>query len=340
MQRTRLIVTTVLAAALLTAGVAAVDPQATQADCRYFNETGHWVCGEFLEFFNARGGLEIFGYPLTEAFDDPTHGGLHVQYFQRARMEWHPGNPAPHNVLLGLLADELHYAFPPAQPDQIPSSDGPLHRYFPETQHVVSYGFLEYFREHGGLDIFGYPRSEFMYEGGRIVQYFQRARLAWHPESSTGSQMRLTNLGEIYIEEFGLPGNYDDPVPPSARPKEFGTGTYMLTEGDKAADPVVTRLTVNASVGSTVTGRRGTQTLFVYVNDQQGRPLENASVTVLVRYPSRRQKLELEATDGSGFTKGTFDILPTPPGKYVIIDVTVSYQDLGATTQTFFLPWW
>ncbi len=340
MQKTYLIVTMVLATALLAAGVASTDSQTARSDCRYFNETGHWVCGEFLEFFNARGGLEIFGYPLTEAFDDPTHAGLHVQYFQRARMEWHPGNLAPYDVQLGLLVDELGYDFPPAQPDQIPSSNGPLHHYFPETQHVVSYSFLDYFRQHGGLQIFGYPRSEFMYEGGRIVQYFQRARMAWHPESSTGSQMRLANLGEIYIEEFGLPGNYDEPVPRSARPKAFGTGAYTFTEEGAANEQVVTGLTVNASVGSTVTGRQGTQTLFVYVNDQQERPLENVSVTALARYPSRRQPLEFAPTDESGFTKVEFDILPTPPGKYVVIDVTASYQDLGATTQTFFLPWW
>jgi hypothetical protein len=193
MKRARLIATLCLAAALLAAGTAGTNPQAAENDCDYFNETGHWVCGDFLEFFNSRGGLEIFGYPLTEAFDDRTRGGLHVQYFQRARMEWRPGNPAPHDVQLGLLVDELGYSFPPAQPEQIAAANGPLHRYFPTTQHVVSYAFLDYFREHGGLEIFGYPRSEFMYEGGRIVQYFQRVRMEWHPESRMGSQMRLAN---------------------------------------------------------------------------------------------------------------------------------------------------
>jgi len=340
MKRAGSILTLVLAAALLVVGGGATGPQAEEADCTYFPETGHWVCGEFLTFFDARGGLEIFGYPLTESFDDPTHGGLHVQYFQRARLEWHPGNAEPHKVQLGLLVDELGYAFPPVRPEEAPSTNGALHHYFPTTQHVVSYAFLDYFREHGGLDIFGYPRSEFMYEGGRIVQYFQRARLAWHPEGGAGSQMRLANLGEIYLEEFELPGPYDDPVPPSAMPKESVFGTYSVAGETATFDDMVIRLGVSASVREAVTGRQGTQTLFVYVNDQQGHPLEGVTVTAVVRYPSRRQALELAPTDDGGFTKQSFEILPTPPGKRVIIDVTANYQDLKGATQTFFLPWW
>lgn len=340
MKRTRLLLTLGLAAVLLTVAVGAKNPQVAERDCEYFNETGHWVCGEFLEFFNTRGGLQLFGYPLTEAFDDPTHDGLRVQYFQRTRMEWHPGNSPPHQVQLGLLVDELGYSFPPAQSAQVSSASGPLHRYFPETQHVVSYAFLDYYRENGGLDIFGYPRSEFMYEGGRIVQYFQRARMEWHPESRVGPQMRLANLGEVYIEEFGLPGNYDEPVPPSSRPGESASGAYSPSEDGTSSDRVVTGLRVSASVGATVTGRQGTQTLFVYVSDQQHRSLEGISVTATVRYPSRLQVLKLNATNESGFTKERFDILPTPPGKRVIIDVTATHGRLEAATQTFFLPWW
>jgi hypothetical protein len=335
MQRTRLIVTLSMALALLATGVSTTNPQAAEKDCEYFGETGHWVCDEFLEFFRERGGLEIFGYPLTEAFEDPSHANLRVQYFQRARLEWHPGNPAPYQVQLGLLVDELGYDFPPVPPEEAPSSDGPLHRYFPRTQHVVSYAFLDYFLDHGGLDIFGYPRSEFMYESGRIVQYFQRARLAWYPESPVGSQMQLTNLGEIYLEQFELPGDYDDPVPPSARP-----GESLFEDGGTPSPPVVTRLEVSASVSSFVTGRRGTQTLFVYVNDQQGNPRQGASVTAVARYPSRHQDLELPLTDENGFAKVSFEILPTPPGRRVVIDVTVTYEDVEGTTQTFFLPWW
>ena len=313
--------------AVLLGGVSATYPQTTAGNCRYFVETGHRVCDEFLQFYETRGGTEIFGYPLTEAFDDPTHG-LRVQYFQRARMERHPDNPDPYKVQLALLVDELGYRYPPARPEQIPASNSALFRYFPETGHVVSYAFLDYFREKGGLDIFGYPRSELMYEDGYIVQYFQRARMEWHPEVISGPQMRLTNLGEIYIERFGIPGDYDKPLSAQDDPYAPPTG------------PSVTGLYVSASVRYVITGRQGTQTVFVYVTDQRQQPVQGAAVRMTVHYQSADQRYEFEPTNASGFTRRGFEISLSPPGQKVVIDLTVTYGGLTATTQTFFLPWW
>jgi hypothetical protein len=326
MRSARSLAIIVMLAVLLLGNVSAVHPQTQSENCRYFPETRYHVCDEFLEFFESQGGVEIFGYPLTVAFEDPTHNGLRVQYFQRARMEWHPHNPEPYRVQLGLLADELGYStYPPARPEQIPTSNSALHHYFPETQHVVSYAFLDYFREKGGLDIFGYPRSEFMYEKGYVVQYFQRARMEWHPEDDSGSQMRLTKLGETYIDRFG--------VPPEA----------TSSDGSERIDPEmrqVTKMNISASVRYAITGRQGVQTVFVYVNDQQYQPVQGAAVQMIVHYQSGAQPYDLEPTDASGFTKWSFDILPSPPGKRVVIDVTVVYENVTGTTQTFFLPWW
>jgi hypothetical protein len=249
-------------------------------------------------------------------------------------MEWHPLNTAPFKVQLGLLVDELGYSFPAAHPDEVPSSTGGgLHQHFPETNHVVSYAFLDYFRDHGEVNIFGYPRSEFIYEGGRVVQYFQRARMEWHPEKEVGAQISLANLGEIYVERFGIPGDYDDPVPP---PQELGEGALIAPRANQG----VTGLELSASVRYAITGRQGTQTLTVYVDDQQRKPVKGAAVSMVARYPSNRQPLALGRTNERGFTRGSFEILPTPPGERVIIDVTVTFEDLEETTQTFFVAWW
>ena len=73
---------------------------------RYFPETQHTVSGRFLDDWEAHGGVEQQGYPLTEAFDErnPTDGTIYrTQYFERARFEYHPENQAPYDVLLGLL---------------------------------------------------------------------------------------------------------------------------------------------------------------------------------------------------------------------------------------------
>ena len=319
MRRVKIPLVLVMMAVVLVSTVSATHAQSSAENCRYFPETGHYVCGEFREFFEARGGLEIFGYPLTEAFDDPGLM-LRVQYFQNARMESHPYNQKPYQVLLWLLVDGLGYDFPPASPGQIPPFNSSLHHYFPETDHVVSYEFLHYFSEKGGLDIFGYPRSEFIYEDGYIVQYFQRARMEWHPENLSGPQMYLANLGRIYIERFGIPEDQDVP---------------LITD-----ESLVTKLIVTASVRYIITGQTGEQTIFVYVTDQWQQPVTGAAVTITIHYPSGDVRNECAPTNEKGFTGHSFDILSSAPGQNVVIDVMATNGDLTSMTQTFFLPWW
>ncbi len=72
----------------------------------YFPETRHSLSGEFLQYWQRNGGLPIFGYPISEPFNEisPTDGKTYlVQYFERNRFELHPENQPPYNVLLGLL---------------------------------------------------------------------------------------------------------------------------------------------------------------------------------------------------------------------------------------------
>jgi hypothetical protein len=334
-------------------------------NCRYFDETGHYVCEEFLEYFDTRGGLEIFGYPLSERFPDDTHGGLEVQYFQRARMEWHPDNLPTYQVQLGLIVDELGYRFPPLPPEQIPAPDDPAHHYFPETQHVVSYAFLDAFREKGGLDIFGYPRSEFMYQDGGIVQYFQRARMEWN-RNRPGRPIRLTEVGEWYIEVIPVPWQYSrwqQPPPRLGEPSTVflplvlvdaqpgqasGTGETLRPTATLPPDATapttpsapVTELRVSASVRYPITGRTGTQTVSIYVDDQEGRPIEGATAQVIVHYPWGDQDCTPPQTSVTGGTSCVFDIVSPTPGKAVTIDIAVAYDGLTAPAQTSFMPWW
>jgi spore germination protein len=73
----------------------------------YFPQTGHSLGGGFLTYWRAHGGLPIFGYPISEEVHEvsPTDANPYtVQYFERARFEWHPeyrGTPA--EFQLGLL---------------------------------------------------------------------------------------------------------------------------------------------------------------------------------------------------------------------------------------------
>ncbi|MFV9503086.1 MAG: hypothetical protein AB4911_00830 [Oscillochloridaceae bacterium umkhey_bin13] len=78
------------------------------SSCRFFPPTAHYVCGEFRNYWERNGGLERFGYPLTGELTEIIEGRpLLVQYFERRRMELHPQNRPPYNVLLGLLGNEV-----------------------------------------------------------------------------------------------------------------------------------------------------------------------------------------------------------------------------------------
>jgi hypothetical protein len=72
---------------------------------KLFPETNHWVGGAFLQRWERNGGLFVNGYPISGEFTEQASDGKQytVQYFERARFEFHPENPAPNNVLLGLL---------------------------------------------------------------------------------------------------------------------------------------------------------------------------------------------------------------------------------------------
>ena len=82
------------------------------ADGYFFGETGHFVGGGFWQFWRERGGLPVFGYPLSDEFDaistDPGTQGrrITVQVFERAVFEYHPGNAPPNDILLRRLGAE------------------------------------------------------------------------------------------------------------------------------------------------------------------------------------------------------------------------------------------
>ena len=79
---------------------------------------------------------------------------------------------------------------------------------------MVSFAFLDYFNSHGGVDIFGYPISGEMMEKGINVQYFQRARMEWHPENA--AQYRV-QLGLVGVEVFSQRGQVKPTPYPAGR---------------------------------------------------------------------------------------------------------------------------
>lgn len=96
-------------------------PASNAQGCEFFPPTGHNVCGAFRTYWHSHGldfgepgisyreSLALFGLPISEPFEERLENGqtYTVQYFERARMELHPENPAPYRVLLGRLTADL-----------------------------------------------------------------------------------------------------------------------------------------------------------------------------------------------------------------------------------------
>lgn len=154
---------------------------------------GATLSGGFAAFWRQHEGALLFGAPLTGEIVQPD---LTVQYFERARLEWHPDWPPGQQIALGRLGAELLGGR--VEPPIAPFASNAGHRYFAATGHSIEGEILRFWAAHGGLPIFGYPLSEERQEDGRTVQYFERARLEWHPElAGTGYGVLPTPLGAL-----------------------------------------------------------------------------------------------------------------------------------------------
>lgn len=192
----------------------ALEAVAARADCRFFPETGHNLCGAFRSYWERQGGLAIFGYPTSEEFVElnAQEGKSYmVQYFERNRFEYHPELAGTqYEVLLGLLGNDLT-AHRRDEPAFWALAAGPADKdFYRETGHTLGGAFREYWRSNGGLAVFGYPISEEFREynpaDGQtyVVQYFERNRFEYHPElAGTRYEVLLGLLGNQVVDGNG-----------------------------------------------------------------------------------------------------------------------------------------
>lgn len=185
-----------------------------------FQETGFCVSGRIREFWEQNNGLVIFGFPISEQREALIDGQpRQVQWFERARLELHPENPAPFDVLLGRIGVERleqqqrdWMQFPRSQPN-------PDCRYFEQTGHNVCFEFLRTWETLGievdgapgtsdvdSLALFGLPLSDEQTEvlpNGEeyLVQWFERARLELHPENDPPNDILFGLLGRESITQ-------------------------------------------------------------------------------------------------------------------------------------------
>lgn len=220
----------VLTAVLFLGGLAVV-PARAATDVVYVSATGHYMRGAFRDYWDKRGGLAIFGYPLTEEYIDPTTNRVY-QFFERARFE--RALPSSTAVELGFLGRQAAGDRVFATATAITNSKD--RRYFPETKHIVQYGFKATWEGKGGLAIFGLPISEEIDEqlaDGKVhpVQYFERARFEYWGDQPAGQRVLLSLLGRRFA-----PPELTPPLGPNAPPPALGSPAST-----PAPTPVATR---------------------------------------------------------------------------------------------------
>jgi hypothetical protein len=193
-------------------------PAMAQNDCE---DVGSFtICDEFRTYYDANDGTRSLGAPLSDAFDETRFGTgetYATQYFQRARVEYHPDNAGTgYDMLLGRLGVEVllvHGRDWQAEPKAAPSAAN----YMDATGQAVAPEFWETWRGNGvdlgdpgtsfreSLALFGYPiTAAEAGDNGDLIQWFERVRL----ELRDG-QVTIANLG---AELLAVPGVTDPDV--------------------------------------------------------------------------------------------------------------------------------
>jgi hypothetical protein len=288
---------------------------------RYFQETGHWVIGDFYTAYMAVPDPEaIFGYPITDAWKDQTTQ-QYVQYFERAQFRLRPDQPPELRVDMTRLG-EIAYDFDQhGTPLSIPANF-PACKTFDETGHQVCYAFLTYFEQNGGVALFGYPISDIEIRNNRIVQYFQRSVFEWHPELASGERVVLSDLGRQY---FFI--KKEDP-------------SRLLSNKDSYSLQTILGLKVHAFPTKAVVKGQTTQTIYAIVLDQKLLPLPNAQVIATIRYPSgKEERIVMPLTDANGISKLNRSVNENQKG-IVEVQISASYNSLQQDTRTSFRIWW
>src|SRR5919199_895 len=221
----------------------------------YFPQTGHALGYHFKVYWEQHGGLTSFGFPISEEFEE--HGRA-TQYFERAVLQHFPEQAGtPYEVLpaqLGRLLLRGREREAPLRP-VTPIAATAERIYFPETGHILQFGFLQAWKAGGGLPVYGYPLTEEFVEvsptDGKpyTVQYFERNRFEYHPENKgTPYEVQLGLLGAQRAAALNLLGA------PAFRPIAAPPAVARVVSRGDATQRVVA-LTFDAGADRGNTGR-------------------------------------------------------------------------------------
>ncbi len=219
----------------------AFTPRTVPADTRYFKETGFRVNNDsFWDYFNKRGGLRTFGYPVSREFN---FLGSEVQFFQRGVLQQTAGGGVARLNMLGeglLPYTQINGSSFPA-PDQDLIKAAPsladadyaekaiafVEANVPDTWNGQKVGFLSAFKSTVGskdafptgggndallplfnMEIWGLPTSKPVADPNNkdfVYQRFQRGILHYDASNGTTQGLLLADYLKSLITGRDLP---------------------------------------------------------------------------------------------------------------------------------------
>jgi hypothetical protein len=245
-----------IAIAVLTLAGTIVQGRAQAADDHLcFPETRQCLRDRFQGYWQASGGLPVFGFPITAATDEVSRdtGKTYLtQWLERNRFELHPENAAPYDVLLGRLGDD-RLRQQGVDWRTLPKAAATDAHYFAPTGQAVAHApFWQYWSTHGlelgdpgvsareSLALFGLPisppRTETNSSGDTVLtQWFERARFEDHGAKGVllgllGNEVR-TGMGASPLSPVPAP----QPTPAPSAPPTAGTPSFNSCQPDNRA---------------------------------------------------------------------------------------------------------
>ncbi len=284
---------------------------------KFFSETGHYVKGDFLTFYNSStNATVIYGYPITEEFT--SKDGVTIQYFQRARFEYRAELPAGQRVQLTSLGQATFVST-----GAVNINSPAACRTYSKNSPAVCFAFLEFFEKYGGTAQFGYPLSGFEYHENVLVQYFEKARLEWQPGKPEGQHVVVSDLGRIYFEKLN-----EDP------------GLLAPVKTDNTTQNQIKSIHVRAFVLKAVTLGTDSQLIYIIVQDQLLQAVADAKCSAVVHWKDGRTDSNTISTNSSGIGLMALSFSNQPYGSLVYIDATCVIKEIKGSTITSFRIWY
>ena len=159
-----------------------------------------------------------------------------MQWFERVRLEYHPENLAPNDVLLGQFGRKIHPVDPPV------AAKAGL-QFFPQTGHNMQLDFFDFWTRNGGVAQFGFPLTEEFtekLEDGKTytVQYTERARLERHLENPAPNTIQLGQFGRRLLNSGAAFPSPSPSTSPAASPVASGSPAPAASPAPRAGTQI------------------------------------------------------------------------------------------------------